>query len=207
MAGYQQRGSILLISLMLLVVLTLMTFTISNSVLLQSRMSGAVRDDSLALQVAESALRDGERLVSNSVPDDFTLTGNAGFYDGRCDTDEADCYLNTFENLDFFADGSWTDADSRQATTPVKCPHGSACPQTDAFIPGRFKVVMLGEVDLSISGAERISAVTNQYQDQNEGAAPTFFLYRVIATGTGVDASNRRVIVSHFAAPVDAPAP
>lgn len=205
MVFYKQQGSVLLISLMLLVVLTLMTFTISNSVLLQNKMSGAVRDDNLALQVAESALRDGERLVNNTVPDDYTFTGNQGLYDGQCDIDETDCYLNTFETLDFFAAGSWTDADSREATTPVKCPYGDACPQTDAFIPGRFKVVMLGEVDLSVSGADRISAITNQYQDQNEGAAPTFYLYRVIATGTGVDDDNRRVIVSHFAAPVDEP--
>ena len=201
----KQQGSVLLISLMLLIVLTLMTFTISNSVLLQGKMTGSIRDDTLALQVAESALNDAERFVNTRELADYTLAGNQGLYDGQCDIDDASCYLNIFDDTDFdiFSALQWVDNNSRAATTPVACPFGDACPLPDRYQPGRFKVILLGDVDLTLSGSERIRQITNQYQDQADGAAPQYMLYRVIASGTGVDPNNRRVIVSHFAAPLE----
>ena len=203
----KQQGSVLLISLMLLVILTLMTFAISNSVLLQGKMTGSIRDDTLALQVAEFALSDAERFVNDSDLSHFTLSGDRGLYDGQCDTEDADCVIKEFAGLDLFADSAWTDDNSRPATTPIACPFGNACPvNNNGFQPGRFKIILMGNIDLTLSGAERISSVTNQYQDQGEGAVPEYVLYRVIATGTGVDSANRRVIVSHFSAPVESAA-
>jgi type IV pilus assembly protein PilX len=65
-----QRGAILVTSLLLLLVLTVLGITMMKMTNMQERMAGNTRDISLALQAAEAALRDGERVVSPfEVPD------------------------------------------------------------------------------------------------------------------------------------------
>ena len=59
----RQRGAILIISLLLLVVLTVLGITTMRTSGLQERMAGNTRDLNLALQGAEAGLRDGENLI------------------------------------------------------------------------------------------------------------------------------------------------
>lgn len=208
----QQRGSVLLISLMLLIILTLMTFTLSNSVLLQQKMTTENKDDALALQVAEFALRDAEQSASAfAVAGYFTKQGSSGLYDGRnnppsdhssCDIEDDDCYLKSLDGLDYFDSSNWVDSNSRVGTTKVPCPHGDACPVDGAYYQsGRYKMVLLGEVDITLSGSNSIRVINNQNQNADDIITTKYWLYRVIATGTGVGESSRRVIVSHFVAP------
>lgn len=200
----QQRGSVLLISLALLLVLTLMTFTISNSVLLQEKMATSNRDDALAMQIAESALRDAELLANTFSESEYTVAGNQGLYNGMCDYSTTSCYLNTLAEENMFTDTYWTTTNSREATTEIQCTHGDACPlqSPDRYLAGRYKLILLSNnFDVSVSGADKATMIDNQYQSRNEGANPTYFLFKVIATGQGVDVNNRRVLVSHFAAP------
>lgn len=200
----QQQGSVLLISLALLLVLTLMTFTISNSVLLQEKMTTSNRDDALAMQVAESALRDAELLTNTFTMAEYTAAGNQGLYNGMCDYSDSSCYLNSLVEDDMFDDSYWTNANSRAADTDILCTHGAACPlQGPArYQIGRYKLILLDDnFDVSVSGADKATMIDNQYQSRDEGANPIYFLYKVIATGQGIDGKNRRVLVSHFAAP------
>jgi type IV pilus assembly protein PilX len=60
---HRQRGAILVTSLLLLLVLTVLGITMMKMTNMQERMSGNTRDISLALQGAEAALRDGERII------------------------------------------------------------------------------------------------------------------------------------------------
>lgn len=60
----RQRGAALVISLLLLLVMTLLGLGASQSTRLQERMAGNQRDQELALQGAEAALRDAEQNVS-----------------------------------------------------------------------------------------------------------------------------------------------
>lgn len=59
----RQRGAALIIVLLLLLVMTLLGLASLRSTLLEERMTGAMFDRSLAFQVAESALREGEAFV------------------------------------------------------------------------------------------------------------------------------------------------
>lgn len=219
--SYQQQGSVLLISLGLLVVLTLMTFAVSNSVLLQEKMASANRDDALALQVAETALRDAEREALLHGKAAYTLAGTGGLYDGRPKNDSgADnckvnstpkCYIQTMAGDSLFDDDAWKAGNSIAATTVIACEHGDACPIQSpiaSYQSGRFKLILLDtDFDPSISGSTKITIVDNQYQARDEGANAVYWLFKVIATGTGVDENNRRVLVSHFAAPANTSAP
>lgn len=60
----RQRGAALVISLLLLLVMTLLGLGASQSTRLQERMAGNQRDQELALQAAEAALRNAELNVS-----------------------------------------------------------------------------------------------------------------------------------------------
>jgi len=59
--GHHQRGAALLTGLIFLVILTLLGITAARMAGLEERMSGNMRDRSLAMQAAEMALRDAER--------------------------------------------------------------------------------------------------------------------------------------------------
>lgn len=62
-----QRGSALIISLLILVVLTMIGLSTMGGAGLQERMAGNSRDLSLAFQAAEAALREGERHYATTV--------------------------------------------------------------------------------------------------------------------------------------------
>lgn len=59
----RQRGVVLAVSLILLLVLTLLGVTAMQSTVLQERMAGNAREISMAFQAAEAALRDGENAL------------------------------------------------------------------------------------------------------------------------------------------------
>lgn len=59
--GSRQQGVALITGLIFLVVLTLIAITAARMAVLEERMSGNMRDRSMAIQAAELALRDAER--------------------------------------------------------------------------------------------------------------------------------------------------
>jgi type IV pilus assembly protein PilX len=61
-----QRGAVLVISLIMLLVLTLIGITGMQSTVLEEKMAGNYRDKNLAFQAAESALRDAENDIRTS---------------------------------------------------------------------------------------------------------------------------------------------
>lgn len=58
-----QRGAVLVMSLIILLILTVLGLTAMQTTGVQERMAGGLRDASISLQAAEAALRDGERLI------------------------------------------------------------------------------------------------------------------------------------------------
>ena len=62
-----QRGVVLFISLVLLLVLTIISVSVVQTTSLEERMSRNSRDTALAFQSAESALRDGENFLETVV--------------------------------------------------------------------------------------------------------------------------------------------
>jgi type IV pilus assembly protein PilX len=62
----RQKGSALLVSLIMLLLLTLVAVAGMQGTILQERMTGNLRDRDLALQAAEAALREGEAYARNN---------------------------------------------------------------------------------------------------------------------------------------------
>ena len=95
----KQRGAILIISLMFMVVLTMLALTTMGGITLEERMSGQYRDMNVAFQAAESGIRDAERDVWGTGTSTATLrspvmSGRTGFGDGT-DAPNGTCTNNT----------------------------------------------------------------------------------------------------------------
>ena len=83
----QQRGAVLIVSLLLLLVMTLLGLGASQSTRLQERMAGNQRDLELALQGSEAALRASE----------YELRPNMNVSERMCQTPSINCV--TFASL------------------------------------------------------------------------------------------------------------
>lgn len=72
----RQNGSVLVVSLLILLVMTLIGVTAMNTSTLEQKMAYNFRDRQLAFQAAEAALRDGENFVQNTNlgPSNFSST-------------------------------------------------------------------------------------------------------------------------------------
>ena len=94
-----QRGAVLIISLIMLLVLTLIGVTSMRTTTLEEKMAGNLRDKNLAFQAAETALRDGEDLIE-------TLVATASFNGtgGRLGIADSD--------PDWFASATWSNSTS-----------------------------------------------------------------------------------------------
>lgn len=70
-----QSGAVLIISLIMLLLLTLIGASSMQSTSLEEKMAGNIRDENLAFQAAETALRAGESIVTLNPPA-FSVGGN-----------------------------------------------------------------------------------------------------------------------------------
>jgi type IV pilus assembly protein PilX len=75
----RQKGSVLLVSLIMLLLLTLIAVGGMQGTILQERMTGNLRDRDLAFQAAEAGLRDAENFLEGGPGVNFNNAN--GFYD------------------------------------------------------------------------------------------------------------------------------
>lgn len=96
----EQSGSVLLISLIFLLLLTIVGVGAMNMTNLEERMAGNFRDHDLAFQAAEAALLDGEAYVEQNF--DLTQAYTSPACSGTtCYTDDCSaglCFHGTFSN-------------------------------------------------------------------------------------------------------------
>lgn len=85
---HRQRGAVLVVSLLILLILTIIGVTAMSNSSLEEKMAGNMRDRSLAFQSAEAALRAGENLIE-ALPDIPSLA-NDDCTDGLCTAREND---------------------------------------------------------------------------------------------------------------------
>jgi type IV pilus assembly protein PilX len=101
-APRRQHGTVLIIALILLVLMTLIGVTSMQTTTLEEKMAGNSRDRTVALQAAESALRQGEE--NDAVIEAFNFdgtSGNLGQYDD-------DVFIDVFDNA------TWTSGSSME---------------------------------------------------------------------------------------------
>jgi type IV pilus assembly protein PilX len=116
-----QSGVVLVVSLIMLLLLTLIALSGSQSTSLEEKMAGNMRDRNLAFQAAEAALRDAESDINNvrgnalkriSGVTDFTSScGAANGFSTAADSDDGLCYAYP---------GSFAGSNSNPPTWPTE---------------------------------------------------------------------------------------
>lgn len=96
----KQRGSVLIVSLVFLLLLTIVGVSAMNMTNLEEKMTGNFRDHDLAFQTAEAALLDGEAFVENTFDINSALTDPActGSDCYSADCDDGLCFHGEFKN-------------------------------------------------------------------------------------------------------------
>ncbi|TVS15782.1 MAG: pilus assembly protein PilX [Gammaproteobacteria bacterium] len=114
-----QSGAALVIALVFLLLMTLVGVTAMQSTTLQERMAGNLRDRDMALQAAESALREGEWQLQQATVPAFVIEPVSG--GGRATT------WNAFD---------WDQADVRTHVLPTTA--GFSVAESPRYVIERF---------------------------------------------------------------------
>ena len=96
--GGREQGSVLVISLLILLIMSLLSVTSVNNAVLEEKMAANSRNSQLAFQAAESALRQaekfiGDRMNANKVSDTGAVV-DMSCTNGLCDCDNRDTFSN-----------------------------------------------------------------------------------------------------------------
>ena len=175
--AFPQRGAVLIVSMIILLVLSLISVSAARTILLQEKMTFASRDAKVALEVAEALVRQGESEIEK-----METTGNFS----------PDANVNWLheagEGLDNLTDAaSWSDANSKLVTVEM----GS----------GEQKHSMYGRVFIEMAGtAEQVDPsgnITIEGYGQTTGGGEVQ-VFRVVALGYGVSGSTTRTVISHY---------
>ncbi|WP_323847375.1 pilus assembly PilX family protein [Microbulbifer magnicolonia] len=166
-----QRGAVLVVCMVVLLMLTLIGVSGARSVILQEKMTFASKDAQLALQVAESAVRAAEADIDALDDiDDFVAAGTDGLYsEGEAPED-------------FFAAATWADTVSREVTVTMGGKNFS----------GLYFIELAGEID-----PEAVAGSAEIYGESNVVASSgNIKVFRIVARGVGL-AGTERILVTH----------
>jgi type IV pilus assembly protein PilX len=125
---YAQRGTALVMALVFLLLMTMLAITAINTSTLEERMAGNTKDQNLAFQAAETALRAGELWVdSRTLPTQLTAPSTAPFFG--------------IYNPSTTGTEIWDTVDWNDTTNAVKS--YSTTPLTDVSTPPKYIIEVL----------------------------------------------------------------
>jgi type IV pilus assembly protein PilX len=138
----KQRGVVLIVALIFLVVMTMLILASIRGTVMQERMASNLYDRGLAFQAAEAALREGERFVLETAPKPTVAGCNTS---GNCSEPDPDEIP------------AWQDEDNWENAHTVADAHGHVIEIGDLPVPPQFLVELLAddmpEVNLCASTA------------------------------------------------------
>jgi type IV pilus assembly protein PilX len=175
----QQRGAVLVVSLLLLLVITVLALGASQTTRLQERMSASMRDRDLAFESSEAGLRNGERIIDSLAAAPSPCTS------GRCEVYDRSILPASmaFQTTDWWATNSWAYAtDEASSTTRGSDISGSGMAGADP----QFVVEELEEVPDALSVPPT-------------GPPPSRIYYRITSAAQGGTEQAQVVLQSTFA--------
>lgn len=170
--GHKQRGWVLVIGLVVLVMLSIIAIALMRTTLMEEKMAGATRDINLSFEAAETALRDAEAFIESQSDDSLFTTTSAGIYAQGTESGntEPNAFLTT-----------WSATNSRIL---------SSAPMGVTTAP-RYMIKKVGE-----SGDEG-SLNIGGYGETD--LSQKSVIYRITARGTGGNDNTQTVLRSHYA--------
>lgn len=200
-----QRGVVLIIALIFLLLLTILAVSASGRSLLQERMAGGLRNAQQAELSAETALRGAEWTLwkSTSSLTAVPLMCGSGILAGSC-------YIYDPTSAPYAADGvvtkfrtsnTWTDTGAQTYEGPAGGKDYTATGMGTAKLAKNpvYIIEDLGvELPPGVSGGPRESGVTGAGGTGH--ASTSRHVYRITARATGGSENTMRVLESTFAA-------
>ena len=169
----KQKGAVLAVSLIVLLVLTLIGVSAARTVLLEEKMTFASRDAKVALEVAEALVRQGEEYI-----DGISTTGDFGSLN----------WLHTQgDGPDSLVDAStWNNDNSREFEVEMLDAEGNK-------MTGRMYIELSGNADKE----DPADSITVGGYGQSTGGGE-IKVFRIVALGEGLAGSTTRTIVTHY---------
>ena len=168
----KQHGSVLVVSLLILVVLTMIGVSSMTSSSLQEKMSGNFRDREIAFQAAEMALAFGESFARNNITSAAAFTDSNGYY----------TFGNGPTSKNAFNSSWWTGTNSQILSTTID----------EVRTQPRFTIEYRNEVGVE----EGTSINVGAYGESTGGGAITAF--RITAYGTGQSDNTQVILQSNY---------
>jgi type IV pilus assembly protein PilX len=187
---HRQQGAVLIVALIFLVILTMLGVTAMTGTTMEHRMAGNSKDLGVALQAAETALRDARRDING-----LTLNGGTG--------------RNPAMHISQFGDGTGTNNGSCNATG--LCRPQAYTAAVNAVMPTAPAVSMTGAPSVAYrtyTGAQLIQGVAQQPTyiieifclpqfGQSIGSSQCKF-YRITARGYGGNPNSQVTLQELF---------
>jgi len=180
----QQRGAVLVVSLLLLLVMTVLALGASQTTRLQERMSANMRDRDLAFESSEAGLRNGERIIDSQVVAPSPCTS------GRCQVYDRGILPGSmaFQTTTWWANNAW----SYIANETFSTTQGTA--SSGGLISGSG----MARVDPQFV-VEEIEEVPDSLSVPPTGPPPSRIYYRVTSAAEGGTNQALVVLQSTFA--------
>lgn len=169
----RQRGAVLVVSLIVLLVLTLIGVSAARTVLLEEKMTFASRDAKVALEVAEAILKEAEAEI-----DAMSTTGDFGV--------EAHLHLLGQGPDSLLSADTWGDANSDAKSVSMKGPDGEE-------LVGRYYIELSGNADKE----DPADSITVDGYGQTTGGGE-IQVFRIVAQGRGINDGTTRTLISHY---------
>jgi type IV pilus assembly protein PilX len=184
----RQRGVVLAVGLILLLVMSLVMIVAMSGTILQERMAGALRNESIADAGADSALRDGELWVWNQIQvqqELLTYPGGPGVFPLAVDDPLAKRFRSSH---------TW-EADGTNFGTAGSGIAFAADPYYSMAQTPNFIVELIGDVTPGSDGQNNPEA----YSDGgNPGSREALHYYRITGRSTGGSDGVVRGVESTF---------
>ncbi|MFT6924524.1 MAG: type IV pilus assembly protein PilX [Psychromonas sp.] len=168
----KQSGAVLVISIVILLVLTFLVLSVTQSGVVQEKMTAAVRDSHISQEIAESGLRDAEHYIETLVTiNGFNDTGNGGLY-----TQEKG-------PADLFDPSIWADSKTRVATTSVS-----------GQLEASYYIEYLGIQNLS---DDDLGAVNITGYGTTTGGG-NLNIFKVVSRSLGANGNSERIVEIYY---------
>jgi len=165
-----QRGWVLVVGLVILVMLTILSMALMKTARLEEKMAGATRDMNLSFQAAETALRGAENFIESQTEESIFITTANEFYSQE-DDEPDDLFTEVWDDENSKA----MFADEDEALQGVTL--------SPRYMIKKLKKI--GESNLTITG----------YGDDD---APRPTVFRVTVRGTGGTNDRATLLRSHY---------
>lgn len=174
---HYQRGAVLIVSMLILLVMTIIGVTAMQSTTLEEKMAGNMRERNTAFQSAESALREGEQEVENL----FSI----GAFTSDCSTYKhvAKTDLSCTPAFNEYDATTWSGSRSKAYTGASL---GSGVPNPRFFI----------QIVADLEGGGPKDPTLGGYSEKGTGGQVKAF--RIVARGTGVSGTSSVLIESTY---------